>query len=284
MINFLHTFNPQPILFSLGPITIYWYGFFMVLSMILGIITAITIAKYYQVSKDQIIDLSFYLIIGGLIGARIYEIFLEFPYYWQYPLEIVKVWHGGLAIHGAIIGGILALWLFIKKNKGYDFWKLCAIVVPALALGQAIGRWGNYFNQELFGRPTNLPWSIPISLINRNNDFISFEYFHPTFLYESLGSLLIFGVLIFCHYLIIKRGKGDAQTKKTNHFQATVLIYIILYSVLRFLTEFIRIDKTPMWGNIRWPQIISLLLIILSLIILSIPYVQKTVRRKKEIV
>lgn len=283
MIDFLHDFHPQPELLSLGPITIYWYGLFMVLSMILGIITTIVIAKRYNINKDQIIDLSFYLIIGGLLGARVYEIFLELPYYLEQPTEIIKVWHGGLAIHGAIIGGLIALWLFVKMNNNFNFWKLSAIVVPALALSQALGRWGNYFNQELFGLPTNLPWGIPIDLINRNNNLVSATYFHPTFLYESIGSIFIFGILILYHYLIIKKKKINSQDKKVNHFRSTVLIYIILYSTLRFFTEFIRIDKTAMWGNIRWPQIISLIFITISLIILLLPYVQVIRSKKKSI-
>ncbi len=283
MINFLHTFHPQAALLTFGPITIYWYGLFMVAAMIVGIITAILIAKNYGIKSDQIIDLSFYLIIGGLIGARIYEIFLELPYYLSQPLEMIKVWHGGLAIHGAIIGGLLTLGIFVWKNKGYNFWKLCAIAVPALALGQAIGRCGNYFNQELFGLPTNLPWGIPIDLLNRNNDYISASYFQPTFIYEALGDLLIFGVLILCHYLIIKKRRVNAQDEKVAYFRSTVLIYIILYSILRFLLEFIRIDITPLLWGMRWPQIISLGLIFISLIILLLPYVQIIRRQKKAI-
>jgi phosphatidylglycerol:prolipoprotein diacylglycerol transferase len=281
MINWLHTFNPQPELLSFGPITIYWYGLFMVSAMVAGIITAILIARHYNITSEKIIDLSFYLIIGGLLGARIYEIFLEFPYYWAQPLEMIKVWRGGLAIHGAILGGLIALGLFVRKNRNLNFWKLCAIAVPALALGQAIGRWGNYFNQELFGRPTDLPWGIPIDLLNRSNDFISASYFHPTFLYESIGSLLIFGVLILAHYLILKKKKADPTNEKIAYFRSTVLIYIILYSVLRFCLEFVRIDETPLLGQIRWPQIISLLLIFISLIILFLPYVQ-TIRHQKK--
>ncbi|MFA4942089.1 MAG: prolipoprotein diacylglyceryl transferase [Patescibacteria group bacterium] len=277
MISFLHNFHPQPELVTLGPITIYWYGLFVVLAMVLGIITAMLIAKRYNIPSEKIIDLSFCLIIGGLLGARIYEIFLEFPYYLSSPIEMIKVWQGGLAIHGGILGGGVALWLFIKKNKEYNFWQLSAIIVPALALGQAVGRWGNYFNQELFGEPTSLPWGIPIDLINRNNNFISANYFHPTFLYESLGSLLIFVVLIYCHYLIIKK------KPKISFFRSTFLIYIILYSALRFILEFIRIDDTVIWWGMRWPQIISLFFIIISLIILLSPYVQIN-RRPKEIV
>jgi len=276
MINFLHTFNPQPMLISFGPITIYWYGFFMVLSMILGMVTAIMIAKHYQITKDQIIDLSFYLIISSLIGARVYEIFLELPYYLAQPMEMIKVWRGGLAIHGAILGGLIALGLFVRKNKTFNFWKLAAIIVPALALGQALGRFGNYFNQELFGKPTDLPWGIPIDLLNRSNDYISANYFHPTFLYESLGSLVIFGLLLLGHYLIIKKKKTTIA-----NFRLIVLIYIILYSTLRFLLEFIRIDSTPILGSLRWPQIASLGLIIISLIILLFSYVKTGPHQEK---
>ncbi|PIT95269.1 prolipoprotein diacylglyceryl transferase [Candidatus Falkowbacteria bacterium CG10_big_fil_rev_8_21_14_0_10_39_9] len=283
MINFLHTFHPQAILITLGPITVYWYGLFMVLAMIIGMTTAIIIAKRYNINPDKIIDLSFYLIIGGLIGARIYEIFLELPYYVSQPLEIIKVWHGGLAVHGAIIGGLITLGLFVWKNQDYNFWKLCAIAVPALALGQAIGRCGNYFNQELFGLPTSLPWGIPIDILNRNNDYISASYFHPTFIYEALGDLLIFGVLILCHYLIIKKRRANVTDEKISYFRSTVLIYIILYSILRFLLEFIRIDVAPVLWGLRWPQIASLSLIFISLIILFLPYVQIIRRQKKAI-
>jgi len=248
----------------------------MVLSMILGMVTAIMIAKHYQITKDQIIDLSFYLIISSLIGARVYEIFLELPYYLAQPMEMIKVWRGGLAIHGAILGGLIALGLFVRKNKTFNFWKLAAIIVPALALGQALGRFGNYFNQELFGKPTDLPWGIPIDLLNRSNDYISANYFHPTFLYESLGSLVIFGLLLLGHYLIIKKKKTTIA-----NFRLIVLIYIILYSTLRFLLEFIRIDSTPILGSLRWPQIASLGLIIISLIILLFSYVKTGPHQEK---
>ncbi len=276
MINFLHSFLPQSELLTLGSITIYWYGLFMVLAMILGLLVAIMLGKRYGISQEKIIDLSFYLILGGLLGARIYEIFLNLPYYLTAPLEMLKIWRGGLAIHGAILGGLIALWLFWKKNRTINFWKLGAIAVPALALGQALGRWGNYFNQELFGLPTALPWGIPINIINRPNEFISAEYFHPTFLYESIGSLLIFGLLIYCHYLITKRPE-----MKINYFRSTVMVYVLLYSALRFLLEYIRIDETAMWGAVRWPQIISLFFILIALIILIRPYVQTRPNQKK---
>jgi len=262
MINFLHAYHPEPILISLGPINIYWYGFFIVLAIITAIFITLQLASSYNIKKERIIDLSFWLIIGGIIGARFYHILLELPYYLKYPLDIIKIWQGGLAIHGSIIAGILILWFFSKKNK-IDFFRLAAIIAPGLALGQAIGRWGNYFNQELFGPPTNLPWGIPINLINRPMEYISYNFFHPAFLYESLGNLIIFIILIFGHFFLIKYKKSY---KKAGAY--ITLSYLALYSILRFFLEFIRIDATPIFLCWRWPQIASILIVILSLIIL----------------
>ena len=190
MINFLHTFNPDPILISLGPINIYWYGFFILLGSISALLITLKLASYYNIKKDTIIDLAFYLIIGGIIGARIYHVFLEFPYYLSHPLNIFKIWQGGLAIHGGIIAGVIILFFFAKSiskrsnlQKGdwisarKNFWLLSAILVPGLALAQAIGRWGNYFNQELFGLPTDKAWGIPINFLNRPAEFLNFQYF-----------------------------------------------------------------------------------------------------------
>ncbi|HNX10592.1 MAG TPA: prolipoprotein diacylglyceryl transferase [bacterium] len=252
MINFLHTFHPQRIALLLGPITIYWYGLIMVLAMLLALLVAVRLAKKYQIKSERVLDLSFWLIIFGLLGARLYDVLLNLSYYLQYPGKILAVWEGGLAIHGAIIAGLITVVVWTKKQ---NTWLWLAIITPALALGQAIGRFGNYFNQELFGRPTNLPWGIPIDLINRPNQFISYEFFQPTFLYESLGCLLIFILLILLH----RRFSG-----KTHQNQLIVLLYLCLYSVLRFVLEFWRTDDTPTIGIWRWPQIISLLIIIFA--------------------
>ncbi|MFA6106140.1 MAG: prolipoprotein diacylglyceryl transferase [Patescibacteria group bacterium] len=258
MINFLHTFHPNPILISFGPIEIYWYGFFIVCGILAAIITAVKLGKYYKILKDDILDLSFFLVIFGIIGARAFHVFIEWQYYLSHPLEIFKVWQGGLAIHGGIIAGLMVVYWFIQKSK-INFWKLTAIIVPGLAIGQAIGRWGNYFNQELFGAPTNLPWGIPIDMINRPFQYMAKNYFHPAFLYESLGDLLIFAILVFAHWLIIKRG-----WQKSFNFKLLVAGYLILYSILRFFTEFIRIDQAYYFFGLRHEQVISLVVIILA--------------------
>ena len=266
MFNLLHTFNPQPLVFSYGVFHIYWYGLFMVLSMIAALITTLILARRYQISKDTIIDLAFWLIIGGLIGARVYDCFLNFNYYLGHPLDILKIWQGGLAIHGAIIGGLITLIIYTKRNW-LEFWKLVALVIPGLALAQAMGRWGNYFNQELYGLPTSLPWGIPIDILHRSNEHISNLYFHPTFLYESLGSFIIFGVLISLTARATKTGRLNLK-----NYLRLAAVYFILYSILRFMLEFIRLDATPQLFGLRWPQIISLLIILFSGILLKLSY------------
>lgn len=244
---------------NLGPASLHWYGLFVSLGILFALLVSLKLSKHFKVPKEIIWDLGFYLIIFGLLGARIYEVFLESSFYLKKPEQIIKIWEGGLAIHGAIIAGILTIYFFTKKYK-INFWKLSAIIVPGLALGQAIGRFGNWFNQELFGLPTSLPWGIPINLENRPLTFISESFFHPTFLYESLGLLIIFISLL----LIIYFHKNNLNNKIAISIS---LFYLISYSVLRLTLEFIKIDKTPIFLGLRLPQIISLLIIIISVII-----------------
>lgn len=275
MISFLHNYTPDPILLSFGPISLYWYG----LLIATGIVSAIYIAlwlgkKYLNINSDIIIDLSFWLIITGLIGARIYDVFLMFPYYLENPVQIVQIWKGGMAIHGSIIAGLITIYFFAKKRK-IGFFKLSALIAPGLALGQAIGRFGNYFNQEIFGLPTSLPWGIPIEAVNRPIEYIDEVYFHPTFLYESLGCLLIFILLISLFKLASKKNWLG------NYFYVWMtMLYMILYSILRFSLEFIRLDETPLFLGLRWPQIISLFIIVASILIIIF---YRHVQNEKEI-
>ena len=255
-LNFLHYFHPNPILFSFGPFTIFWYGFFMVSAMMLGIMLTLRLAKLYKIKEETIIDLSFWLIINAIIGARFYHIILQFSYYKSHLLEIPMIWKGGIAIHGAILFGFLTIVYFAKKNQ-LSFSKISALIVPSLALGQSIGRWGNYFNQELFGGPTNLPWGIPINSLYRPPQFANETYFHPAFLYESIGNFIIFLILIFLNYLILKY--------KKIKLESLTLIYLFLYSLLRFCTEFIRIDQSPTFFGLRAPQWVSIFIILFSI-------------------
>jgi phosphatidylglycerol:prolipoprotein diacylglycerol transferase len=277
MFNLLHNFNPDPLLFSIGFLKIYWYGFFIVLAFSIAFFIILFLARKYNIDKKIIVDLVFYLFIFGIIGARVYDIFLEWRYYLNNPIDVFKIWEGGLAIHGAILAGIIVVIVFIKKYRVIgqkeirnNFFRIVSIIVPALALGQAIGRWGNYFNQELFGLPTSGFWGIFINPINRPIDYYSYSYFHPTFFYESLACFIIFIVLMVYHLVIIRKNKISFK----NDF-IIVSLYFILYSILRFSLEFIRIDFAPIFLGLRWPQIMSLVLILVFIILYVKLYLYK---------
>lgn len=274
--NFLHTFIPHPILFDFGLIKIRWYGFIIVLGILAAIAISLKLARYYSFSNEVIIDSAFYAVIFGIIGARIYDDFLELPFYLAHPLNTIMIWQGGLAIHGGIIGGLLALYVYAKKKK-IDLLKLLALFTPGLALAQALGRFGNYFNQELYGLPTNLPWGIPIEPAYRMPGFSGYQYFQPTFLYESLGTFAIFLFLILLHYLFLKN-KTIVANLKTLSSEFILFSYLILYSLLRFFLEFIRIDFAPTFLGLRFPQFMSLFLIAVSLIV----FFQKSLKIKHQ--
>lgn len=267
MINWLHTFTPESVLISFGNFKIHYYGIFIVLGLILGTLLLLKLSDYYKLNKQNNLDALFWIIINAIIGARLYHIFLELPFYLEYPLQSIKVWEGGLAIHGAIIGGVLTVWYYAKKFK-IPFWQLTAIIVPGLSLGQALGRWGNYFNQELYGLPTDLPWGIPIDFENRLAAFSGFKYFHPTFLYESIGNLIIFLIIMLLHY---KTKNIKSNFFQNNKFTIITLSYLILYSLLRFSLEFVRIDPTPSYG-LKVPQIVSLGIVVVSIAYIGLLY------------
>jgi phosphatidylglycerol:prolipoprotein diacylglycerol transferase len=262
MSNFFHDFSPAPILFSFGPLHVYWYGLFVVLGVLAGLAVSLKLSKKFSLPPDKIFDLAFWMIISGIIGARLYHVLLEWNYYSHNYWNILKIWQGGLAIHGALIGGLLVLLYFVWKEK-INFWLLAAVFAPGIALGQAIGRWGNYFNQELFGAPTKLSWGIPIDFMKRPDRYLSADFFHPVFLYESLGDLAIFLILLFIAIKFIQ--------KKWANYKIIFLAYLILYSLLRFFLEFLRADTTAYFFGYRWPQVFSLAIIIISVILLFFP-------------
>lgn len=273
MINFLHTFDPQPIIFSFGPINLRWYGLLISLGFTTALFVTIWLSKrYFKIKSELIFDLAFWLIIVGLIGARLYDVILQLPYYTDHPLQIIQIWKGGLAIHGGLVAGLIFVYFFSHYHK-INFFKLTALIVPGLAIGQAIGRFGNYFNQELFGKPTNLPWGIPISIQNRPIEYISNPYFHPTFLYESLACFLIFIIIITTYNYL-----ENKQALNLKAYTWSTVFYVVSYSLIRLSLEFIRLDPTPIFLGWRWPQIFSLILIISSILLLIF---QSNVRQKK---
>lgn len=227
----------NPVAFEIFGIAVRWYGILISLGMLLGIIIAYFEAKRLGYNPDDIIDLALWAIPAALIGARLYYVIFQWEYYKGDILRILNTREGGLAIHGGIIGGVLAGYLFTRIKK-MSFWKTADIVAPSIALGQAIGRWGNFINGEAHGGPTDLPWGIIVDGVK----------VHPTFLYESLWD---FGLFIFLMLL-----------RKKKKFQGEIfLLYGIIYSAGRFWIEGLRTDSLMFMG-MRVAQLISILTIV----------------------
>jgi len=257
-VNFLHSYIPDPVAFQLGLITVYWYGLFMALGALVAFIITWRLARRVDLPAERLFDLGVLTLVIGFIGARFYHVLNEPSYYWQNPLEVFQVWHGGVAIHGGLIAGGLTLWIGSKRLK-LSFWKLTDLIAPGLLVAQGIGRLGNYFNQELFGRPTTLTWGIPIDVASRPVEYISSTYFHPTFLYELIIDALAAIALI----IILK--KGLSRFEQANRFGLITAYYFIFYGVGRLVAEYFRIDRTPLIFGIRLPLIVSVVIILVGI-------------------
>lgn len=247
--------SPGPIIWDFGPITIRWYGLLIALAVIIGLNLSQYLAKKRQINPDLIGDLVIWLVIAALPAARLYYVLFKWNIYAQQPGEIIAIWKGGIAIHGAILGGTLATLIFARLKR-VSFWQLTDVIAPSLILGQAIGRWGNFFNSEAFGDPTNLPWKLYIPPENRPLEYLNFEYFHPTFLYESLWNVGVFILLIWLFRWGLKHpGRLKAGT--------LTLVYLIAYSSGRFWIEALRTDSL-MLGPLRIAQVVSIVAIAFS--------------------
>ena len=248
------------VLIDLGFITIKWYSVLMLVALLIGIFIISREAKRFNIDDNFITNLLFWTIIIGIIGARLYYVVFEWDYYSAHPTEILKIWEGGIAIHGAIIFGTLFIIFYTKKYKLRTL-KITDIIVPALCIGQLIGRWGNFFNGEAHGPATTLAFlqslHLPQFIIDGMN--INGTYFQPTFLYESLWNLIGFIVLI-----VIRKRKYLKIGSLTS-------IYLMWYSVGRFFIEGLRTDSL-MLGEFRIAQIISIVLFIIGLIIFIISH------------
>jgi phosphatidylglycerol---prolipoprotein diacylglyceryl transferase len=229
----------------IGPLNLRWYGLLIASAVLIGLALSQRLAQARQLNPDLVGDLLVWLIVGAIPGARLYYVLFQWSYYSQHPDQIFAIWRGGIAIHGAIIGGTLAAILF-GKIKHCSFWRLADVVAPSLILGQAIGRWGNFFNSEAFGSPTDLPWKLLIPADRRPDGLESVVYYHPTFLYESLWNLMVFGILmiLFIRFPQLKRG-------------TLFLVYAIAYSLGRFWIEALRTDSL-MFGPLKMAQMVSL--------------------------
>lgn len=256
--------SPGPTIIELGPLTIRWYGLLIASAVLIGVSLSQYLAKRRNVDPNLLGDLAIWLVIGAIPAARLYYVLFEWKQYSQHPDQIIAIWNGGIAIHGAILGGTLAAIIFSRIQK-VSVWQMADLVAPSLILGQAIGRWGNFFNSEAFGDPTDLPWKLYIPPQRRPLNFINFEYFHPTFLYESLWNLMVFGLLIT---LFNRSLKGKPRLKVGT----IALVYMVAYSCGRVWIEGLRTDSL-MIGPLRIAQIVSLSAISLGLLGLAWLYI-----------
>jgi phosphatidylglycerol:prolipoprotein diacylglycerol transferase len=252
--------SPGPLVFQLGPITLRWYGLLIAIAVLLGLTLATRLGRARGIEPSLIADLLPLLVLGAVLGARLYYVLLEWRQYGGNWLDALAIWRGGIAIHGALLGGSLAAVLFCRWRR-QPFWPLLDVLVPAVALGQAIGRWGNFFNSEAFGLPTDLPWKLFIPLPFRPSEFLDQAYFHPTFLYESLWNL---GVCILLLLLFRAASRGRIELLPGT----LSCVYLLAYSSGRVWIEGLRTDPLCLLaappfceGGLRMAQLVSLLLI-----------------------
>jgi len=250
--------SPGSVLIQIGGIVVRWYGLLIASAVVIGTILSQKLAAKRGVNPDLLGDLVIWLVLGAIPAARAYYVAFAWDKFQNQPWvpifgnsglslpRMFAIWEGGIAIHGAIIGGTIAAIIFARINR-VSIWKLADLVMPSLILGQAIGRWGNFFNSEAFGTPTNLPWKLFIPPDKRPSEFYAESYFHPTFLYESLWNLMVFSLLItiFNRFPQAKRG-------------TLVMVYLITYSLGRVWIEGLRTDSLMLTPAIRIAQVISL--------------------------
>jgi phosphatidylglycerol:prolipoprotein diacylglycerol transferase len=249
------------------PFTIYYYGIILMTGALTGGWLASKEAARRGHDSELVWDLMIWLIVAGIIGARLWHVFTPSPsliaqgidttYYLTHPLDLLNLRRGGLGIPGAVIGGTLALYFFARKRQ-MNFIEWIDICAPSLALGQAIGRWGNYFNQELYGGPTTLPWKILIEPAHRLPGFENQAYYHPLFLYESLWNLANMGLLIWL------TRQHSARLKTGDIF----LTYLVIYPTGRFLLDFLRLDASLL-GGLNANQTIMAIVAILAALTLA---------------
>jgi phosphatidylglycerol:prolipoprotein diacylglycerol transferase len=226
---------------------IYFYGILIMAGVVAAAFLGQAEAKRRGIKTDYIWDALFWVVLAGIVGARLWHIFTPPPsmieqgittrWYLTHPLDMLNIRNGGLGIPGAIIGGALAMWIYCR-NKKISFLTLADTVIPGVALAQAIGRWGNYFNQEVYGKPTNLPWKLYIDPAHRIQGYQNNDYYHPLFLYESLWNVLIMAVLLWM------ARRFEKWLKPGDLF----LIYMIMYSIGRFSLDFLRLDASQIGG------------------------------------
>ena len=248
----------NPIAIDLGFIEIYWYSLTMMLGVIFGSLFAYFEVKRLKVDKEYFFNMIFWTIIFAFLGARIYYVLFNLDYYLTNLSEILAVWHGGLAIHGGIIGGALSIIIYsLKHKKSFnEILKYLDISSIGILIGQIVGRWGNFFNQEAHGGATTIDYlkSLHIPKFIINGMTINGVVYHPTFLYESLLNLIGLTVI-----LIIRKNKNIKNGM-------VLALYLIWYSIVRFFIESMRTDSL-MFYNLKMAQVISIVLLVLGVIL-----------------
>lgn len=241
--------SPGAEIIQIGPITLRWYGLLIASGALLGLALATREAVRRGLDPDALTTATLVAMLTGFIGARAYYVAFNWELYAGRPWDIPAIWKGGLAIHGGMLAGLLGAWLYMRARR-LPLLPYLDVAASSVVLAQAIGRWGNFFNSEAYGRPTDLPWKLYIPPERRVPGFERFEFFHPTFLYESLWDVAVFLVLVFVLRRRLERYPG-----------ALFLCYLGLYSVGRFFVEGLRLDSL-MAGGLRTAQLMSLLLIV----------------------
>lgn len=250
-------FQPiDPVAFRIGPISVHWYGILIGLGIVLALLLAMREGKKRGLDKEIFADLLLWTLPVAIISARVYYVIFEWDFYSQNLSEIPKIWNGGLAIHGGLIGAVITGYIFTKVKK-ISFWQIADIAAPSILLGQAIGRWGNFINQEAYGGEVSRAFLenlyLPDFIINQM--YINGAYHHPTFLYESLWNFAGVILLILLRRVNLRRGE-------------MFLTYVIWYSVGRFFIEGMRTDSLMLTESLRQAQTLSIALIVGALVIL----------------
>lgn len=279
----------DPIAIQLGPLKVHWYGIILGTAALVGLLLAIREGKRFGISQDFFMDLLLFGVPSALIGARAYYVAFKWDEYKDNWIDVFKIWNGGIAIYGALIGAVICALIYVRK-KGYTFWRIADICAPGLLIGQAIGRWGNYVNQEAYGGPVEESFlrntlHLPDFIVNQMN--VQGTFHHPTFLYESLWSFT--GVLL----LIGLRRLRSVRSGEV------FISYLIWYSIGRFFIEGLRTDSLayqgsdwvvslinglwspmtvvfepgfldPAYGNVRISQLLAIFLIVAGVITIII--------------
>lgn len=276
MFDFFYNFYPSRVLFDFGVIKIYWYGLFIFIGLVTSFIVYYFLSKKQNIEKNHIFDSFFWMILFGFIGARLAYVLYYIFYYLKNPLEIFAFWDGGMAILGGFVFGLLSLIIYCKIRK-INIFKILNIAPISIIIGQIIGRIGNYFNQELFGLPTDFLLKIPISIENRPVGYENFNFFMPLFLYEIFFNFLILIILLVYYKKSTKNNLNDGLMMKNinvRKFRSNMnnllfiekggifFIYINLYCILRFILEFFRLGENNVY-NISYNQIFIVLVLII---------------------